>query len=502
MPLPTLIQTGFSTLLDDIIISDTTGKKAISIFQQHFTFTAHEITKGYQDSYAYTISAITVGLAAPEQKLTFVQKFLHSKITREFADPIEIDYFQPFAQKRNVPSEKCSALRKQLIDQLNKVAKHKDQLFQIKPITQEDLAALINSQGTPALSQLVLEQMQLIAAVDDTLAAFLSQDDLLGKAILFFFHDIIRKDERVEKTQAALQREGLAIQAQNIQSTIKTTQDNFNQAVADQSTQLVEIAQNLQHLQQAQNAWQTRNELFTQFTQQFPAWRKLLDHQVDQLVNGVEQIFEKLDKIDQTVTKTQDLAEQILDKLTELMARQNLSSQVNPRDEFTQHNGNSLEIIREAASQLKQLPTQHPEYSHVSIMVGSALSSTGDLETAERFFRKAIEKAHNQAEKGLAHFNLFQVYLRRKAYKQALADLQAAIKIDPQRYALHDIRKGYYPIERFLGAGGMGCVLLCQNQNRLIRQDRVVVKCFWENLKGTLNEVFMRIISKRNGLIS
>jgi len=332
MPLPTLIQTGFSTLLDDIIISDTTGKKAISIFQQHFTFTAHEISKGYQDSYAYTISAITVGLAAPEQKLAFVQKFIHSKITREFADPIEISYFQPFAQKRGVPSEKCSALRKQLIDQLNKVAKHKDQLFLIKPITDEDLAALINSQGTPALSQLVLDQMQLIAAVDETLAAFLCQDDLLGKAMLFFFHDIIRKDDRVEKTQAALQREGLAIQAQNIETTIKTAHDNLNQAVAAQSTQLIEIAPNLQHLQQAQNAWQTRSEIFSQFSQQFPAWRKLLDHQVELLVNGVEQVFEKLDKIDKTVTKTQDLAEQILDKLTDLMARQNLSSQVNPRD--------------------------------------------------------------------------------------------------------------------------------------------------------------------------
>jgi len=62
-------------------------------------------------------------------------------------------------------------------------------------------------------------------------------------------------------------------------------------------------------------------------------------------------------------------------------------------------------------------------------MVGSALSSTGDLETAERFFRQAIEKAHSEADRGLAHFNLFQVYLRRQDYKQALADLQAAIKI-------------------------------------------------------------------------
>ncbi|MEN8217616.1 MAG: hypothetical protein ABFS56_14855 [Pseudomonadota bacterium] len=101
MPLPSLIQTGLSTLLSDIII------------KEHFR--ADEITKGYQDSYAYAITAITVGLAAPDQKI------LHSKITRDFADPIEINYLQPFAQQRGIPSD---ALRKQL----NQLIKHKDQL--------------------------------------------------------------------------------------------------------------------------------------------------------------------------------------------------------------------------------------------------------------------------------------------------------------------------------------------------------------------------------------
>jgi len=74
MPLPTLIQSCFSTLLDDIVISDATAQKAISLFKEHFTFTADEITKAYQDSYGYAITAISVGLAAPDQKLAFVQK--------------------------------------------------------------------------------------------------------------------------------------------------------------------------------------------------------------------------------------------------------------------------------------------------------------------------------------------------------------------------------------------------------------------------------------------
>ncbi|MEN8218568.1 MAG: SUMF1/EgtB/PvdO family nonheme iron enzyme [Pseudomonadota bacterium] len=487
MPLPTLIQSGFSTLLDDIVIFDNTAQKAISLFKEHFTFTTDEITKAYQDSYGYAITAISLGLAAPEQKSAFVQRFRHSKITSAFADSIEIKYFQPFAQQRSVESE--TLLRNQFISSLNQIAKYKAQLFQIKQITQEDLAALISHKGSVAITELVLEQIQLITPVDDTLTAFLSQDDLLGKALIYFFHEIIRKDQRVEKTQAALQREGLCIQVRELQAALKTAQDNLNQAIAEQSSQLVEIAQQLQNLQQAQSAWQSRSQLLTPF----PAWAKLLNCQLDHLLDFVTQIPEQLEKVHQDVKNTKDLAHKILQTLKALMARQGLSSRVNPRDEFTLHNSKSLNTIHSILAQFKQLPSQNPKYSQLSIMVGSALSSTGDLEEAEALFKKAIENSHNPAEKGLAYFNLFQVQLRRDAYAEALENLQAAIKLVPQQYILHDIQK--YPLEKLLGAGGMGCVFLCQNQNRLIPDKWVVVKCFWENLLGTTDQVFKEPIS-------
>ncbi|OAD20442.1 hypothetical protein THIOM_003853, partial [Candidatus Thiomargarita nelsonii] len=143
----------------------------------------------------------------------------------------------------------------------------------------------------------MLEQIQQFTPVDDTLAAFISQDDLLGKALLYFFHEIIRKDERVEKTQAALQREGLSIEVRELQTALKTAQDNLNQAVAEQSTQLAEIAQQLQDLQQAQSAWQSRSELLTPF----PAWTELLNCQLDHLLDFVTSIPEQLEKVHQEV---------------------------------------------------------------------------------------------------------------------------------------------------------------------------------------------------------
>jgi serine/threonine protein kinase len=185
--------------------------------------------------------------------------------------------------------------------------------------------------------------------------------------------------------------------------------------------------------------------------------------------------------------------------ITALMAQLHLSAQVQASDEFTQHNQSSLQLIREAMVQLKQLSPQTPEYGRVSLSVGSALASTGELLQAERLFTQIIENTDKKSERAIAYFNLFQVQLRREVYPEALENLQAAIAINPH-YALHDLQK--YPLERLLGAGGMGCVFLCQNHNhsnRLLAQhERVVVKCFWEHPKGRLDEVFKEPFAMRD----
>ena len=224
MSLSTLIQSGFSHLFNNIIIetlSEASLEKAISILKTHFTFTADEMTKAYQDSYGYAITAIRVGLATPDQKLAFVRQLRHAKVTREFADPIDSNYLQPFAQQRNLSKQELPVLRQQLVIALDQMLKQKDQLFQVKSITDTDLAALIHHQGASAVSQLVLDEIQQLTTIDKDLVAFLTQQDLLGQALLFFFHEQLRQDERLYKTQAALQREGLAIEVKNLQTVLK-----------------------------------------------------------------------------------------------------------------------------------------------------------------------------------------------------------------------------------------------------------------------------------------
>ena len=171
MSFNTIINTALSSLLKEGALADfvvdQTGNKAIAIFQAHFTFSAFEIAKSYQDSYTYAIAAIGAGLATPEQKFNFLQKLTHSKVERVFS-----------ADKRN--------------------------------LTESELAAFVNYKGGLAITDLILEQLHRLP---DYLAveAFFRFEDLLGNATLFFLHEIFRRDQRTQETIAALQRENLLL---------------------------------------------------------------------------------------------------------------------------------------------------------------------------------------------------------------------------------------------------------------------------------------------------
>jgi len=180
-------------------------------------------------------------------------------------------------------------------------------------------------------------------------------------------------------------------------------------------------------------------------------------------------------------------------RMLQIMEELQLSSQLKASDEFTRHNTKTRTIIEKSVFNLKHLPTELPKYNRLALMVGSATSSTGDLEQAEGLFSQLIENTQTDEEKALAYFNRFQVQLRRKAYDNALVDLQAAIAINPEQYALHDVKS--YPMVQLLGAGEMGCVFLCDNNNPAIEKKQVVVKCFWKTLKGSPQELFKKAVA-------
>jgi len=486
---PSLPQILLNSLLDNQMAARA-GKKALAIVKAHFTLTGSEINKAYQNSYGYSLVAITVGLSASEQKLAFVRKFLHSKITREFADQIELNYFLPFAEECFVPEESLGELRQQFIAELKKSAKIKDDLFQVEEIGEEELTDLINYQGSFAITELVITQMQEIMKLDETLAEFLRYQELLGNAILFFFREQLRNDERLEKTHAALQREGLTMGVQDIQAKLKAAEEQIVKAVKDNSPNLPELVQQLDNLKQTQTTWQTHHEELIAQIRPFENWTNLLTTQVDKVLEVIAPIDWKLDDIRQNVNKVLVKQDELLDKFEQLMQRYDLSTRIKPSDELTQHNNTSLKEIEQTLTDLNRLPRHTPKYHRLAFMAGSILSSTGELAQSEHWLLQVRDTAKNLADKALACFNLFQIRVRRKAYSEAFSDLQTAIELDRQQYALHEVEK--YPMLELLGAGGMGCVFLCWNQ---WRDNQVVVKCFWEAPEGPRESVFKEALT-------
>ncbi len=523
----TLIQTGLRTLLGGAIIeilAEKAGNKAVDILKEHFSFSAFEIANTFQTSYGYALGAIGVGLAAPEQKLAFLQKLTKSKLSREFSDPIELHYLRPFAAQRGLSDEALPALRTQLIKQINDL-KTWPSIFvgEKRPLTEAELGAVISHQGSLAITDFVLEQLRSVAALDETLAAFFGYQDLLGNAILHFFVEQLRNEPRAQTTFAVLQREGLWADVREMKSAQEQLVAQIQQQLDEQNAKamqalksgnfaaVTQITQQLQSLQQsidevperlqaAQDAWQRSHQSLIAFAQQFERWASLLDEKVEQVLEAMDELGGQLGAVQVGVQANLEKTAEVLDEvgelkqlLVQLLARFELSVQVKPQDEFTQHTSKSLALIQQAFAKLKRLPMANSQSHQLTMMAGSVASSTGDIAEAERLFIQARDSAPSQADKGLACFNLFQVRVRRKAYAEALADLQVAIGINPQRYALHNVEK--YPIQQLLGAGGMGCVFLCQDQ---WRKNDVVVKCFWEGCQGQREVVFKEALIMRD----
>jgi hypothetical protein len=325
MPLITLIEKGLYAALDSPVIetlAQRAGDKAVSILKEHFTFTAYEIAKAYQDSYGYALAAITAGLSAPDNKLAFIQRITKSKLSREFSAQIDSHYLQPFATERGVQSDALPELRQQFIEQIKTLSKQPP-IFQADNarFTEAELAAFINYKGTLAITDLVLEQLRQVAPLAETLEAFLRYDELLGNTVLFFFREIIRKDARVQTSLEALQREGLWADVRDI----KTAQEEFITQIQQQldeqkaavkqaidagdfskATQITQQLQGLQHsvddvqqrLQAAQAAWQNRQQHLIDFSQRFDTWALMLTTKVEQVLAAMETLHGTVAKID------------------------------------------------------------------------------------------------------------------------------------------------------------------------------------------------------------
>ncbi len=200
------IAKGVGTLLQSPIIANLAGDglaKAGSVLKGHFTFSAFEIAGAFQESYDEALAGVSAGLGA-DSKYAWFKKLTQSNLSSEFSTQIKSHYFKSFAEQRNISNS--DQLRHDLLGNFEVLSKPIFQDDNRSPFDESELAYFVGNQHTGTITGLILEQ---VGSLNETLAAFLAHDELLGNAVLFFFREKIRKDNRVEASLAALQREGL-----------------------------------------------------------------------------------------------------------------------------------------------------------------------------------------------------------------------------------------------------------------------------------------------------
>jgi len=483
----TIFRKGVCSLLNSVVVNhlSTEKEKVVELLNKNFTFTVSEIADAFQDSYSYALAAIAAGLMPAEQQGDFWKKLFQSKPEKKFLQCIEQDYLQDFVQVEGITSENLSAFREIAVEQCKALAKVTRFKADNVPFSEAELAHFVTDTENFAISDLVLEQVPI--ALDKRLSVFLKYNELLGNAILFFLHKNLGTDKRVIKTLEVLQREGLLFDIHSIKNIVQTTEADLNQALsAKKFAEVAELGEKLDNLQHIDSVIQTHYSHFLEFSRRFASWAALLNIHIEPVLSAIEQIQGNLKNFHTNIKQTKSVADTILTILKHLLKQSDLSLKIKRQDEFIQHNTSKLKLIREVLELWKQMPSSFPQFSRLAIGLASVVSSAGYLEKAEFLLIQAYQNARNDVERGLIAFNRFHIHIRQQAYDKALSHLMEAILLNPQRYALHDVHK--YPIERLLGADGMGCIFLCEQ--RLKKNQKVVVKCFWKTHKGLLDKVF------------
>src|SRR5262249_32279035 len=87
----------------------------------------------------------------------------------------------------------------------------------------------------------------------------------------------------------------------------------------------------------------------------------------------------------------------------------------------------------------------------------------GDYEGAKTIFLEVTRAAPDTPARAEARWNVHRAALEQRKWDEALAALQEAATLDPQRFAPFPLDR--YPPQRILGAGGFGVAFLCKEAN-------------------------------------
>ena len=148
------------------------------------------------------------------------------------------------------------------------------------------------------------------------------------------------------------------------------------------------------------------------------------------------------------------------------------------KGEVRSHHSFSIRDAEERAAVKKllvrfgQLPTQQQGLVPALLNgLGKLQFGSGDFQGAQHTFIAVVEQAQSAAGQAEGHFNAFRAALEATRWDEALAAIQRAASLDPQRFALFPMER-YQPKE-ILGAGAFGTVFRCHD---VTSDEEVVVK--------------------------
>jgi predicted nucleic acid-binding Zn-ribbon protein len=334
MTLKLLMNSCLSFALDGSIVSTLAEKgigKAAEILRAHFTLSSDELGQALQKSYGYAASAIGIGLAPAAKRInlwkTLVrkgQKAVQAKISKEFASQVINEYLDPFSKSKRWPKETTKQFCAYAVNACLVLSKQTDTIISARAFPEADLAGLLSNRASPEVTAFLIEQTRQIGSLSPHLFEFLAFNQLLGHAVLFFFREQLRKDERVERTFAELQREGLWADIHHIKNAqdqlaqviqkkfseqcselrkqkaqllaattaahnedTRTLMRQFKQLKMEAAATQKRIARIPQLMADVRKSWETSDAGLHQFCRRFESWGALLQTELTELQKGI-----------------------------------------------------------------------------------------------------------------------------------------------------------------------------------------------------------------------
>lgn len=387
MSLGPVVQAGISGLLQIPFVKELSGplsKKAVSIIEQHFLFDAKSIATAFQESFGYAMAAVGSGLALESSSssgfvswfASILKQMTKEQISKEFSNNLKAHYLAPFCEQQGLSEDVFQTFCYEGASTCKRLSKQNKKLLPLDAFPDMAIASMMREETSMEVSSLLCERIKEgHPETPPMLLQFFEAKGLLGAALLHFFREKLRRDERVNKTLNALRQEGLWTDIKQLQGAVGELKEGLEnqlhhleqhmasveeqireasfeerrllrQQRADLETTLIKVEQQLSSdlevvLHQAKETWTEQSAKLDLFERNMGSFCDLVSSRFDEVLANLEN---KLEPIQTGIDEVQTKLDRVLKMLSAGVslspdAQDELRSGLNPHltlaDRFT-----------------------------------------------------------------------------------------------------------------------------------------------------------------------